>query len=172
MTDAYVDYHVAGGFMLLALAADRKIRVRFAHDKKTKYGKTAYYEINGAHSSVIGVATVPTVAKVPFVANNQGIIATNVTIEGEYRRATPFQSTSCDKRDKRDDGDKRDSCDDSKPFADNAITELRRAIAINAKDWQEKHKCSINSSNLVEFVFFYSVSNMRYSIFVSMIFNL
>jgi hypothetical protein len=32
MTDAYVEYHVAGGLMLLALAADRKIRVRFAHE--------------------------------------------------------------------------------------------------------------------------------------------
>jgi len=90
--------------------------------KKTKEGKTIYYELNGSHSSVMSVATVATVATVPFVANNQGINATNVTIQEEHRCATPFQSTSCDKSDKSDDCDRRDSCDNSRDFKDKVIS--------------------------------------------------
>lgn len=74
--------------------------------KKTKVGKSVFYELN-----VANVTTVPNVTKVPFVANNQGINATNVTMDIEHRRATPFQSTSCDKSDKCDNRDRRDSCD-------------------------------------------------------------
>jgi len=91
---------------------------------KTKEGKTVYYEMNGFLSSVANVTTVATVASVanvPFVADNKGINATNVTISDKPIADVSdgdIHYTLCDKSDKSDDCDKRDSCDNLKmPFS-------------------------------------------------------
>ena len=120
---------------------------------KTKEGKTVYYEMNGFLSSAANVTPVATVATVPFVANIQGISATNVTISEK-----PIADVSdgdnhiilCDKSDKSDSCDKRDNCDDSEPSRANTLTELNHQLIAYADYWQ-RHNGMIDSAKLTDF---------------------